>query len=200
MNRREFIRTAVATTTLMAVGAAGIFEIASKASAQQQVQQLQLPPVGAETSPSTTPQTSQGAPSSAVSSQVSSLSTQTSSATSQASTTSSQTSSTSVPAGYLLVAQLSALSGKTVAYFTHPTHGSSILLSLNGEWKAFSAICTHRVCTLEFASSELYCPCHGATFSTTDGSVTRGPAQVTLGEYGVVQQNGALYVSDSIVN
>ncbi|HUK74928.1 MAG TPA: Rieske (2Fe-2S) protein [Nitrososphaerales archaeon] len=71
---------------------------------------------------------------------------------------------------------------------------------MNGEWEAFSAASTHRVCTLEFASSELYCPCHGATFSATDGSVTRGPAQVTLREYGVIQQNGAPYVSDSIVN
>jgi cytochrome b6-f complex iron-sulfur subunit len=186
LNRREFIRTAIATTTLMAVGATGIFEIASKAGAQQQAQQLQLPPVSATDSQSTTTQTPQSAPSSA--------------ASSQASTTSSHTSSASVPAGYVLAAQLSALSGRTSAYFTHPTHGSSILLSLNGEWKAFSAICTHRVCTLEFLSSELYCPCHGATFSATNGSVTRGPAQATLGEYAVVQQDGALYVSDSIVN
>ena len=166
----------------------------------QQAQQLQLPPIGAATSQSAATQTSQGASSAVVSSEVSTSSTQASSASSQASTTSSQTSSASAPAGYVLVAQLSALSGRTSAYFTHPTHGSSILLSLNGQWKAFSAICTHRVCTLEFLSSELYCPCHGATFSATNGSVTRGPAQATLGEYGVVQQNGAIYVSDSIVN
>jgi len=200
LNRREFIRTAIATTTLMAVGATGIFEIASKAGAQQQAPQLPLPPVSATESQSTTTQAPQSAPSSAGSSQVPNSSAQASSVSSQASTTSSQTSSGSAPAGYVLVAQLSALSGRTSAYFTHPTHGSSILLSLNGEWKAFSAICTHRVCTLEFLSSELYCPCHGATFSATNGSVTRGPAQATLGEYGVVQQNGAIYVSDSIVN
>lgn len=186
MNRREFIRTAIATTTLMAVEATGIFEIVSKAgsnntSAQQSAQQLQLPPA----SPGAA-QISQGASGSVVSSQVS--------------TSSSQTSSASVPAGYVLVAQLSALGGKTSAYFTHPTHGSSILLSLNGEWKAFSAICTHRPCTVEFASSELYCPCHGATFNASNGNVTRGPAQTALAEYGVVQQGGALYVSDSIIN
>jgi Rieske Fe-S protein len=205
MNRREFIRTAIATTTLMAVGAAGIFEIASKAganqaSAQQQAQQLQLPPISAATSQSSTTQLSQGAPSAASSSQVSTASSQASSASSQASTTSSQSSSAAAPAGYVLVAQLSALSGKTSAYFTHPTHGKSMLLSLNGQWKAFSATCTHRVCTLEFQSSEIYCPCHGATFSATNGSVTRGPAQVTLGEYGVIEQNGGLYVSDSVIN
>jgi len=187
----------------MAVGAVGIFEIAAKvgatqASAQQQAQQLQLPPISATTSQSATTQVSQVAPSASSSSQSSLAASQTSSASSQTSTVSSQ--SSAAPAGYVLVAQLSALSGKTSAYFTHPTHGSSILLSLNGQWKAFSAICTHRVCTLEFVSSELYCPCHGATFNATNGSVTRGPAQATLREYGVIEQNGGLYVSDSVIN
>jgi cytochrome b6-f complex iron-sulfur subunit len=178
LNRREFIRTAIATTTLMAVGATGIFEVAAKAGANQasaQQSQLRLPPVSAGTSQSSTTQLSQ-------------------------TTTAVSSSSASAPSGYVLVAQLSSLSGKTSAYFTHPTEGSSILLSLNGEWKAFSAICTHRVCTLEFVSSELYCPCHGATFDASNGSVTRGPAQATLGEFGVIVQNGGLYVSDSVIN
>jgi Rieske Fe-S protein len=198
VNRREFIRTAVATTTLMAVGAVGIFEIASKAganqaSAQQQAQQLQLPPISAAASQSSTAQLSQSASSATPASQ-------TSTASSQSSTVSTQSTSVAAPAGYVLVAQLSSLSGKTSAYFTHPTHGSSILLSLSGEWRAFSAICTHRVCTLEFVSSELYCPCHGATFDASNGSVTRGPAQAALGEYGVIEQNGGLYVSNSLIN
>jgi cytochrome b6-f complex iron-sulfur subunit len=180
LNRREFIRTAIATTTLMAVGATGIFEVAAKAGANQasaQQSQLRLPPVSAGTSQSSTTQLSQ-----------------------TTTAVSSESSSASAPSGYVLVAQLSSLSGKTSAYFTHPTEGSSILLSLNGEWKAFSAICTHRVCTLEFVSSELYCPCHGATFDASNGSVTRGPAQATLGEFGVIVQNGGLYVSDSVIN
>ncbi len=75
-----------------------------------------------------------------------------------------------------------------------------MLLSLNGQWKAFSATCTHRPCTVEYANSEIYCPCHGATFSASDGSVTRGPAQVSLGEYGVVVQGGDVFVSDSVIN
>ncbi len=191
MNRREFIRTAIATTTLMAVGATGLFEIAAKAGAnqatsQQQAQQLQLPPVSTGTSKSST-----------ASAQASSASTQASTASSQSS---SQSSSSAVPAGYVLVAQLSSLSGRTSAYFTHPSYGNSLLLSMNGQWRAFSATCTHRPCTVEFTSSELYCPCHGATFSATNGSVTRGPAQVSLGEYGVIVQGGGVYVSDSVIN
>ena len=195
MNRREFIRTAIATTTLMAVGAAGIFEIASKAGANQaaaQAQQLQLPPISTATvnprprssprSPRARPRPRRLRPRAA--------GPRLGSTQSRQPPRPATSSSLSSP----------ALSGKTSAYFTHPTHGSSILLSLNGQWKAFSAICTHRPCTLEFVSSELYCPCHGATFNATNGSVTRGPAQATLGEYGVIEQNGALYVSDSVIN
>jgi nitrite reductase/ring-hydroxylating ferredoxin subunit len=204
VNRREFIRTAIATTMLIGVGAVGVFEVAAKAganqaSAQQQAQEVQLPPVGTETTSPSPSTTTEGVQSATKSSQVSAQSTQTSSAP-QPSTVSSQSSEAAAPAGYVLVAQLSALSGKASAYFTHPTHGSSILLDLEGQWRAFSAICTHRTCTLEFVTSELYCPCHGATFSPTDGSVTRGPAQVTLGEYGVIVQGGGVYVSDSVVN
>jgi Rieske Fe-S protein len=238
MNRREFIRTAIATTTLLAVGVTGIFEISSKVGANQssaQLQQPQLPPISsassqssttqgsaAASSPSASSQTSSAssqAPStssqsasassqaSASSSQASTTSAQSSSASSQASSTtsrssssSSQTSSAAAPAGYVLVAQSSSLAGKSSAYFNHPSHGSSILLSLNGKWMAFSATCTHRPCTVGFQSSELYCPCHGATFSASNGSVTRGPASTKLAEYGVIVQNGGVYVSNSAIN
>jgi len=221
MNRREFIRTAIATTTLMVVGATGMFEIASKveanqSSAQLQAQQNQLPPITSLTSQASTAQVSAESSSGTASSQpssASSASSQSASATSQPSastsqsttasqstSTSSQTTTAAAPAGYVLVAQLSSLSGKTSAYFTHPSHGNSILLSLSGQWKAFSATCTHRPCTVNFQSSELYCPCHGATFNASNGIVTRGPAQVALGEYGVIEQNGGVYVSDSVIN
>ena len=204
MNRREFIRTAIATTVLVGVAATGFFEIAAKAganqaSAQQQAQQLQLPPIASASSQSAT-QVSESASSATASPQTSSGTSQATSSTSQASSSTSQAPSQAAPAGYVLVAQLSNLAGKSSAYFTHPTHGNSLLLSLNGQWKAFSATCTHRPCTVEFTSSEIYCPCHGATFSATNGSVTRGPAQVSLGEYGVIEQSGGLYVSDSVIN
>lgn len=202
MNRREFLRTAIATATLLAVGATGLFEVAAKAAASQATtqQQLQLPPVTSEASQSSpSPAQSASSSSSTQSSPASSQSSFSSSQTSSGSTSSAQTTSSPIPAGYVLVATLASLSGRTSAYFTHPSQGSSILLSLNGQWKAFSAECTHRPCTVEYQSSELYCPCHGATFNASNGSVTRGPAQTGLGEFGVLEQNGNIYVSDSYV-
>jgi Rieske Fe-S protein len=46
-----------------------------------------------------------------------------------------------------------------------------------GEFKAFSIICTHVGCLCDkVAGGTIDCPCHGSTFSITDGSVVTGPA------------------------
>ncbi|MBT3151777.1 Rieske (2Fe-2S) protein [Streptomyces sp. CHD11] len=46
-----------------------------------------------------------------------------------------------------------------------------------GDFKAFSAICTHQRCLVaEVANGTIDCPCHGSRFRMTDGSVERGPA------------------------
>ncbi|MEU5113757.1 Rieske (2Fe-2S) protein [Streptomyces longwoodensis] len=46
-----------------------------------------------------------------------------------------------------------------------------------GEFKAFSAICTHQGCTVAtVADGTINCPCHGSEFRITDGSVAGGPA------------------------
>ncbi|HWJ08116.1 MAG TPA: Rieske 2Fe-2S domain-containing protein [Nocardioides sp.] len=50
-----------------------------------------------------------------------------------------------------------------------------------GEFKAFSAICTHQSCLVTSVSDNtISCPCHGSTFSAEDGSVTGGPAPSAL--------------------
>ncbi|MGW5332201.1 Rieske (2Fe-2S) protein [Streptomyces bauhiniae] len=50
-----------------------------------------------------------------------------------------------------------------------------------GEYKAFSAICTHQGCTLnKVADGTVDCPCHGSKFRISDGSVAHGPATEPL--------------------
>lgn len=52
-----------------------------------------------------------------------------------------------------------------------------------GEFKAYSAVCTHQGCTMRDVGSNLiHCPCHGSVFSAEDGSVTKGPATRPLAE------------------
>ncbi len=113
---------------------------------------------------------------------------------------SSQTSAQSAPAGYVFVTGLAALSGKSSAYFNHPTGGLSLLLSLSGQWKAFRATCTHAPCTVGYSGSQIQCPCHGGIFDPSNGNVLSGPPPTRLPEYGVLVQAGDLYVSIAAIN
>ncbi|WP_306323977.1 MULTISPECIES: Rieske (2Fe-2S) protein [unclassified Streptomyces] len=46
-----------------------------------------------------------------------------------------------------------------------------------GDFKAFSAICTHQGCTVKDVSGgTINCPCHGSKYKIADASVAGGPA------------------------
>ncbi|MFF9015711.1 Rieske (2Fe-2S) protein [Streptomyces sp. NPDC014870] len=46
-----------------------------------------------------------------------------------------------------------------------------------GDFKAFSAICTHQGCIVaKVENGTIDCACHGSKFRITDGSVVNGPA------------------------
>ncbi|MFE7766783.1 Rieske (2Fe-2S) protein [Streptomyces sp. NPDC057438] len=50
-----------------------------------------------------------------------------------------------------------------------------------GQYKAFSATCTHRGCAVKsIADGVINCPCHNSNFSIADGSVKSGPATEPL--------------------
>ena len=50
-----------------------------------------------------------------------------------------------------------------------------------GEFKAFSAVCTHLGCTVnQISKGRIDCPCHGSEYSINDGAVLAGPAPKPL--------------------
>src|SRR5579859_3736352 len=52
---------------------------------------------------------------------------------------------------------------------------------VKGEYKAFSAVCTHVGCTCNVvASGTINCPCHGAKFKISTGAAVAGPTSVPL--------------------
>jgi Rieske Fe-S protein len=65
-----------------------------------------------------------------------------------------------------------------------------------GEFKAFSAICTHKGCTVAgVANGTITCPCHGSTYDAATGAVTGGPAPAPLPAKTVKVSGGSLTVS-----
>lgn len=62
-----------------------------------------------------------------------------------------------------------------------------------GEYKAFSAVCTHQGCTVTgVKDGTINCACHGSKFDIATGEVTQGPAtsglpakSVTVGSDGI---------------
>ncbi|WP_030753100.1 Rieske (2Fe-2S) protein [Streptomyces sp. NRRL F-5135] len=62
-----------------------------------------------------------------------------------------------------------------------------------GEYKAFSAQCTHAGCLLEKLEGTVGdCPCHGSKFDVTTGKALRGPATVPLPAVPVTAEGGKL--------
>ena len=50
-----------------------------------------------------------------------------------------------------------------------------------GEFKAFSAVCTHMGCIVnQVSSGTIDCPCHGSQYSISTGDVVAGPAPSPL--------------------
>ena len=61
----------------------------------------------------------------------------------------------------------------------------------NGDFVAYSAVCTHQGCDVAYKDGNLACPCHGSIFDPADGAaVIAGPAQRPLPEIPVKVEGG----------
>ena len=79
----------------------------------------------------------------------------------------------------------SAVSAKTA-------DGKPIVVSqpTKGDIVAFSAICTHRGCTVKPAGKQFQCPCHGSVYDAKTAKVLQGPAPAPLSSVAVKVVNG----------
>ena len=75
--------------------------------------------------------------------------------------------------------------------------GPAVLVHLeNGDFAAYSAVCTHQQCTVAYQdeSGLIACPCHGSVFDPANGAaVVNGPAQTPLPEIPVEVRNGEVF-------
>jgi Rieske Fe-S protein len=94
--------------------------------------------------------------------------------------------------------------GTTVATSDVPVGGGTILAEemvvvtqpTDGEFMAFSAVCTHQGCPVQSVSDgTINCQCHGSAFAIEDGSVVNGPATRPLESKSVTVEGDSVRVS-----
>jgi Rieske Fe-S protein len=67
-----------------------------------------------------------------------------------------------------------------------------------GEFKAFSAVCTHMGCIVsDISNGTIDCPCHGSQFSITTGDVVAGPAPSPLPGKNIRVADGSIFLEES---
>src|SRR5215204_5897180 len=78
------------------------------------------------------------------------------------------------------------------AYKFEDSGNPALLVHLeNGDFVAYSAVCTHQGCKVAYQDGNLACPCHGSTFDPANGaSVVTGPATRPLPEIPVKVEGG----------
>ncbi len=91
------------------------------------------------------------------------------------------------------VKDLKPNSGKIVKFGNKP----ALLVRVNEtDWKAFSAVCTHLNCTVQYQDStrQIWCACHNGTYDM-NGRVVSGPPPKPLEEYAVLVRGEEVVIS-----
>ncbi|CAM3735352.1 Rieske (2Fe-2S) protein [Nocardiopsis gilva] len=89
-----------------------------------------------------------------------------------------------------------AVRGTVVAQTTDIPEGSGkvivrdklvITQPKKGDFRAYSAVCTHSGCTIQEVTEadNIHCLCHGSEFDIATGEVLKGPATEPLEKFGV---------------
>jgi cytochrome b6-f complex iron-sulfur subunit len=73
-----------------------------------------------------------------------------------------------------------------------------VVNTAQGGIKAFSAICTHLGCIVEWDQSRqvILCPCHDGRFNPVNGAVISGPPPSPLLQLALTVEDEAVYVSE----
>ncbi len=82
--------------------------------------------------------------------------------------------------------------GSAFPFTNADTGQQSVLVHLeDGEFAAYSAVCTHQACAVAYKDDQLACPCHGSVFDPAEGAaVLNGPANRPLPKVAIRVEGG----------
>lgn len=96
-----------------------------------------------------------------------------------------------------IAAEADVEANSAVAYTNVGTGDPEVLIRLaDGEFVAYSAVCTHQGCTVEYEpdTRRLACPCHGGVFDPAHGAeVVSGPPPGPLPEVRIETRDGEIF-------
>jgi Rieske Fe-S protein len=86
----------------------------------------------------------------------------------------------------VVAARLADMKANSGIIFPFGTRPAILVRTADGEFKAFSAVCTHLECTVQYKAdvSQLWCACHNG-FYDLSGNVASGPPPRALESYAV---------------
>ncbi|CAN5742042.1 hypothetical protein BH18ACT11_BH18ACT11_24420 [soil metagenome] len=94
-------------------------------------------------------------------------------------------------AGGAAIAGESEVSPGSAVAFKDSGNPAVLVHLKNGDFVAYSAVCTHQGCTVAYQGGQLACPCHGSVFDPANGAkVVAGPAPSPLPEIPVNVEGG----------
>lgn len=100
----------------------------------------------------------------------------------------------SPPLGTTVAAASSLPVGRALSFTAADGNPAWVVRPSGDTFVAFSAICTHNGCTVQFEPSrvEFICPCHGGIFDGRTGQVLQGPPPSPLASIAVQVVNGQI--------
>lgn len=86
----------------------------------------------------------------------------------------------------VVAARLADMKANSGIIFPFGTRPAILVRTADGEFKAFSAVCTHLECTVQYKAdvSQIWCACHNG-FYDLSGNVASGPPPRPLESYAV---------------
>lgn len=85
----------------------------------------------------------------------------------------------------------------SVLMFKFGTSPAMLIHHEDGSWAAFSAVCTHLGCTVQYEpqANRIHCACHGGVYNPTTGANVSGPPPKPLTRFKVAVNEAGVEVS-----
>jgi len=96
----------------------------------------------------------------------------------------------------LAAARVGEIAPNSAKLFRFGSSPAILINTAEGELRAFSAVCTHLTCTVNYEADTgtLFCPCHNGRFDLA-GNVVSGPPPRPLESFEVEVSGSDIYVS-----